>query len=67
MTLKEAIETKLPFKAKFHFWWFNPNNYPSYLDLNKEKDWHGDTWEVGTFVQLEEQEEKMKKFMGTQV
>ena len=63
MTLKQAMETKLPFKAKSHFWWFNPNSYPDYLDQYKDQDWKGDTWEVGSFAELEEQEKKMEKFI----
>lgn len=63
MTLKEAMETKLPFKAKHHFWWFNPNNYPDYLNNYKDKDFHKNTWEVGSFSELEEQEKKMEKFI----
>jgi hypothetical protein len=63
MTLKEAIDSGLPFKMKHHEWWFDSKSYPKYLDEGKHRNCYSDKWETGSITELEEQTEKMKNYL----
>jgi hypothetical protein len=58
MKLHEALDTKLPFKLPHQSYWYYPGKIPHYLS---EEDWKSSSWAVGTFEDLDTQEDEWKK------